>query len=141
MAGFMIARKKKVQTMINKRFVIAFWISIISAAFILGSTVLGQTKPPAKPPAPAKIDLNKATPEQLGKCPGLNASLAKAVVEYRSKSGPFKAPEDLLKVKGVTKEILNKLNPKMEKEILYVTPATPSSDEDEEEPSLKPSKC
>jgi len=67
--------------------------------------------------------------------------LAKAIVEHREKSGPFKTPEDLLRVKGMTKELLNKLNPKTEKDILYITPSAPSSDEDEEEPSLKPSKC
>jgi competence ComEA-like helix-hairpin-helix protein len=125
----------------NKWIAKAFWILTISAALLSGGTLLGQTKPPAKPPAAAKVDLNKATAEQLGKCPGLNAALAKAIVEFRGKSSAFKAPEDLLKVKGVTREILNKLNPKLEKNILYVVPAAPSSDEDEEEPSLKPSKC
>jgi competence protein ComEA len=95
---------------------------------------------PAKAAAPTKIDLNKATLEQLGKMPGLTSALAKSIIEYREKSGPFKAPEDLLKVKGITKEILNKLNPKLEKGIIYITPSAPAS-EDEEEPSLKPSKC
>jgi len=123
---------------------------IVSVAFAFAIAMVftgpagAQTKTPAKPPAKApvsvKIDLNKATPEQLAKCPGLTSALARAIVEYREKSGPFKKPEDLLKVKGITKELLNRLNPKMEKETLYITPA-PSSDEDEEEPSLKPSKC
>jgi competence protein ComEA len=85
------------------------------------------------------VDLNKATAEQLGACPGLTPALAKAIVEYRLKSGPFKAPEDLLKVKGMTKEIFTKAKPKMEKDIIYLAPA--ASEEDDEEPSLKPSKC
>lgn len=130
----------------NKKIVLIFWAaSIFAIGFVLSGTAVGQTKATAKPPAKAsalaKIDLNKATAEQLSKCPGLTSALAKAVVMHREKMGPFKTPEDLLKVKGMTKEILNKLSPKMEKDILYVTPAAPSSDEDEEEPSLKPSKC
>jgi competence ComEA-like helix-hairpin-helix protein len=125
----------------NKTTVIAFWITLLSAALIFNGMAIGQGKPPAKAAAPAKIELNKATPEQLSKCPGLTVALGKAIADYRTKSGPFKTPEDLLKVKGVTKEILNKLNPKIEKEIIYVTPAVSSSDDDEEEPSLKPSKC
>jgi competence ComEA-like helix-hairpin-helix protein len=86
-----------------------------------------------------KIDLNKATAEELGKCPGLNLVLGKAMVEYRAKSGPFKTPQDLLKVKGMTKEILNRIKPKVEKDLLYITPI--SNEEEEDEPSLKPSKC
>ena len=99
----------------------------------------GQAKIQAKPPA--KIDLNKATVEQISKCPGLNESLAKSIVEYRTKSGAFKTPLDLLKVKGMTQELFNKLKPKMENNSLYIVPASSSSGDDEDEPSLKPSKC
>jgi competence protein ComEA len=115
----------------NRR-ILAVWIPSILAISLLFGTAAGQA---------TKVELNKATADQLGRCSGLTPVLAKAIVEHRQKSGPFKSPEDLLKVKGITKEILDKLKPKMEKDILYVTPAAPSSDEDEEEPSLKPSKC
>jgi competence ComEA-like helix-hairpin-helix protein len=125
----------------KKTTAIVFWITLLSTALIFNGMAIGQGKPPAKVQAPVKIELNKATPEQLSKCPGLTLALGKAIADYRSKSGPFKAPEDLLKVKGITKEILNKLNPKIEKDIIYVTPAASSSGDDEEEPSLKPSKC
>ena len=121
----------------NKGIVIAVGISLFALAFLFSGVVVGQTKASA----PAKIDVNKATSEQLSKFPGLTSALAKSIAEYRKTSGPFKAPEDLLKVKGVTKEILNKLNPKLDKGILYITPSAPPSDEEEEEPSLKPSKC
>jgi len=112
-------------------------MALLAFLFLAGA----MTAEPAKAAVPAKIDLNKATLEQLAKMPGLTSALAKSIVEYREKSGPFKAPEDLMKVKGVTKEILNKLNPKLEKGILYITPSAPASEDDEEEPSLKPSKC
>ena len=111
-------------------------IALLAFLFLWGAMILG----PVKAETPTKIDLNKATLVQLTKIPGLTSALAKSIVEYREKSGPFKAPEDLLKIKGVTKEILNKLSPKLEKGILYITPSAPDP-EDEEEPSLKPSKC
>jgi competence ComEA-like helix-hairpin-helix protein len=127
--------------------IITVWgaaLTLAMAFAFLGAPV-GQaqtsSKPQAKAAAPAKIELNKATVVQLSKCPGLTPALAKSIVEYREKSGPFKSTDDLLKVKGMTKDILNKLNPKMEKDSIYITPAPQSSDEDEEEPSLKPSKC
>jgi competence protein ComEA len=113
------------------------------AGFLSGGVEEGQKKMPEKSPANmptfAKVDLNKATAEQLSKCPGLTSALARAIVEYRTKSGPFKAPEDLLKVKGITKEVFAKAKPKMEKNIIYVMPA--ASEDEEDEPSLKPSKC
>jgi competence protein ComEA len=111
----------------------------ITLLFVVGILFIsGIAAEQAKTPAVAKIELNIATAEQLSKCPGITPALAKAIVEYRAKSGLFKAPEDLLKVNGITKEILNKIKPKIEKDKLYVIPA--ASDEDEE-PSLKPSKC
>ena len=112
----------------------------IALFFIIGTLAGAMASGQTAAKSAAKLELNKATAEQLSKCPGLTPVLAKAIVGYRSQSGPFKTAEDLLKVKGMTKEILNKLNPKMDKGILYVTPATADSD-DEEEPSLKPSKC
>lgn len=124
---------------------ITLWVVLIfTVGFVISGMVNAQTKTPAKPPAkapePTKIDLNKATADQLAKC-GISASLAKAIVEYREKSGPFKKPEDLLKVKGMTKEILNKLSPRVEKGEIYISPGPSKSEEEEEEPSLKPSKC
>ncbi len=118
-----------------------FAVSMVVLGIFLMTASLGiaQTKTPAKPPAKApegtKMDVNKATADQLTKC-GISSTLAKGIVEYREKSGPFKSPEDLMKVKGMNKELFNKLNPKMEKGSLFITPAV-----DDEEPDLKPSKC
>lgn len=125
----------------HRKTFIAFWIALFFTGLIFNGTAIGQGGPQAKAAASVRVDLNKATSEQLSRCPGMTSALAKAIIDYRSKSGPFKTPEDLMKVKGVTKEILSKLNPKVEKDALYVIPAPPSSDEEEEEPSLKPSKC
>lgn len=120
----------------NSRKIAAVCITFLLISGIAAvPTISGQTA--AK--NAAKLELNKATAEQLSKCPGLTPVLAKAIVGYRTQSGPFKTADDLLKVKGMTKEILNKLSPKTDKGILYVIPA--ALDEDEEEPSLKPSKC
>jgi len=116
-------------------------VSLIALGMFLITASLGiaQTKAPSKPPAKApgtaKIDVNKATADQLTKC-GIGPGLAKAIVDYREKSGPFKNPEDLLQVKGMTKELYNKLSPKVDKGVLYISPAS----QDEDEPGLKPSK-
>jgi competence ComEA-like helix-hairpin-helix protein len=115
------------------------FIAVTALIFIAGFLFNVTAGEGAKTPAPAKVDLNKATADQLSKCSGITPTLAKAIVEYRVKSGSFKAPEDLLKVKGMTKEIFSKAKPKLEKDIIYLVPA--ASGDDDEEPSLKPSKC
>jgi competence ComEA-like helix-hairpin-helix protein len=123
----------------RKQIFIAGIVLVFIAGFLFNATAGAGAKTSAKSLAPATVDLNKATAEQLSKCPGITPALAKAIVEYRMKSGPFKAPEDLLKVKGMTQEIFSKAKPKMGKDNIYLVPA--ASEEDDEEPSLKPSKC
>jgi competence ComEA-like helix-hairpin-helix protein len=118
-------------------------VCVVTIGFSFVGMAGAQIKPLNKTPESArivpKIDLNKATAEELGKCPGLNIVLGKAIVDYRAKAGPLKTPQDLLKVKGMTREILNKIKPKLEKDLLYITPI--SNEDEEDEPSLKPSKC
>jgi competence protein ComEA len=123
----------------RKQIFIAGMVLVFVTGFLFNATAGAGAKTPAKSLAPATVDLNKATAEQLGKCPGITPALAKAIVDYRMKSGPFKALDDLLKVKGMTKEIIIKTKPKMEKDSIYLMPA--ASEDDDEEPSLKPSKC
>jgi competence protein ComEA len=89
----------------------------------------------------AKISLNKATASQLAKVPGITAGLAKAIVDYRQKNGPFKKVDDVAKVPGMTKEIMKKAAIQADGKGDVVAPASKGGDDDEEAPSLKPSKC
>ena len=49
----------------------------------------------------AKININTATAEELTKLKGIGPSHAAKIVEYREKNGPFKLPEDVVKVPGI----------------------------------------
>jgi comEA protein len=62
------------------------------------------------PPAHS-IDLNSATVEQLQQVPGIGPSTAKAIVNFRQKSGPFQKVEDLLAIKGISKARFEKMRP------------------------------
>jgi competence protein ComEA len=55
---------------------------------------------PTKLPAMA-IDINKATVNDLQKLPGIGPGLAKQIVAYREKNGPFRRVEDLMAIKGI----------------------------------------
>ena len=47
------------------------------------------------------LDLNTADVEELAELPGIGGELARRVVEYREENGPFKEPEDIMKVSGI----------------------------------------
>jgi competence protein ComEA len=52
-------------------------------------------------PAPAKVNINKATTDQLQKALGVTAKQADAIIAYRTKNGDFKDLDGLKKVEGV----------------------------------------
>ena len=57
-----------------------------------------QTSPSV--PVQEKVNLNKATLQELVKVKGLNPSKAKAILAYRKKQGDFKSLAELKEVKG-----------------------------------------
>jgi competence protein ComEA len=65
----------------------------------------GKKKPPAE-----KIDLNRATPEQLKALPGIGPTLAGRIVEAR-RNRPFRSVDELRKIKGIGAKTLTRLRP------------------------------
>ena len=57
------------------------------------------------------LDLNTASVEELVSLPGIGPNLARRIVEYRQKHGPFRSVEDLVKVKGIGPKKLEALRP------------------------------
>jgi competence protein ComEA len=52
-------------------------------------------------PSGAIVDVNRATEEELIGLKGIGPVLAKSIVEYRRKNGPFKNVEELVYVRGI----------------------------------------
>lgn len=59
-----------------------------------------ETKKPAELPH-AAIDINQASAEDFEKLPGIGPELARRIVAYRDKHGPFRRVEDLLVIRGI----------------------------------------
>ena len=70
-----------------------------------------------------RLDINRATVEELQGLPGIGEVLARRVVERRTARGSFSRVEDLLEVKGIGEKRLNSLRPL----ILVGNPTTTSS--------------
>lgn len=78
--------------MLNRKFVITVLLTVF-VAMISGLAVsAGDAK---------KININKASAEELIQLKGIGPSHAAKIVEFRQKNGPFKIPEDLIQVPGI----------------------------------------
>ena len=62
-----------------------------------------------------RMDINRATVEEISELPGISDKIAAAVVEERNRLGGFRSPEDLLGVKGIKEKRLQKILPFLSK--------------------------
>lgn len=60
-----------------------------------------------------KINLNTATTEQLQTLPGIGPSMAKRVIEYRTKVGKFNKIEEIINVKGIGEKKFQKMKDRL----------------------------
>lgn len=59
----------------------------------------------------AAVNVNTASQQELETLKGIGPVKAKAIVDYRSKNGPFKSPADLVNVPGIGEKTVEKLKP------------------------------
>lgn len=57
----------------------------------------------------SKVNINKASMEELKTLPGVGDTVAKAIIDYRDKNGKFKNIEDLKNVNGIGNSKFNNL--------------------------------
>ena len=48
-----------------------------------------------------KVNINQATVEEIALLKNVSPKYAERIVQYREANGPFKSPEDLMKVQGI----------------------------------------
>lgn len=57
----------------------------------------------------SKININTAEAAGLSTLPGIGESTAKAIIDYRTKNGPFKTTKDIMKVSGIKESRYNQI--------------------------------
>ncbi len=67
------------------------------------------TVPPAK--AISKVNLNRASADELQVLPGIGPVLAQRMVDWRKAHGRYRTVDDLQEVKGIGKKRLEQLRP------------------------------
>ena len=75
-------------------------------------TVRPRTGPEAgEPRLPSPLDINSADVEALQGLPGIGPALAERIVADREADGPFRTPEDLLRVSGIGPKRWERIRP------------------------------
>jgi competence protein ComEA len=72
----------------------------------IGERIPNNSVPNTVPKAPRNgmptlIDINQATVADLDRLPGVGPSTAQAIVDHRTRNGPFASVDDLLAVRGI----------------------------------------
>jgi competence ComEA-like helix-hairpin-helix protein len=91
----------------------------------LAVPALAKKNPPKHP-----IDINAASAKELEELPGVGPTTAKAIIQFREKTGRFRRVEDLLAIRGISETKLAKMCP-------YIT-VGPSSPKSAPSPQPKP---
>lgn len=73
------------------------------------SEIVQQPSPVGTTKKEGKVNLNKATLEELQTLEGIGPAKAEAILSYREESGEFKTIEDLLNVSGIGDKSFEKL--------------------------------
>jgi competence protein ComEA len=98
-----------------QRFIFALVILAITLVASSSASAGQAAKPAAASKARATasepVNLNAATATQLQTLPGVGASTAQRILDYRQKNGSFKKIEELMNVKGIGEKSFLKLKP------------------------------
>jgi len=73
----------------------------ILAAILLVTFVVGTGIGTAMAQERVKVNINKATVDELCVLKRIGPSYAQRIVDYREQNGPFEKPEDIMKVRGI----------------------------------------
>jgi competence protein ComEA len=89
--------------------------SIWTVTCLAVAVLLTVVAPPARADEPVAspegvVNINTATPEQLGLLPGIGETKARAIVEHRQRR-PFARVDDLVAVRGIGRATLRRLRP------------------------------
>src|ERR1035437_9210410 len=89
-------RKRQPNKMTRRKIPIS--LALGATLFLASATPAPAKKTPPKHP----IDINLASAKELEELPGVGPTTAKAIIQFREKTGRFRRVEDLLAIRGIS---------------------------------------
>ena len=91
----------------------AKWICFLVACLLLVWLSPVGYADPGQTGKDGRVNINKASVEELVELPRVGETVAKRIIEYREKNGPFKQVEDLKSVRGIGDKVFDQILPKI----------------------------
>ena len=85
--------------MLNRKLFVAVCFTVLLGLAGAINAVAGEVE---------KVNINTASAEELTRLNGIGKSHAAKIIEFRTQNGPFKAPQDLVKVPRVGQKTFEK---------------------------------
>ncbi len=82
--------------------------ALVLAMWCLGGGAVMADDKPARAKAEGRVNINEASKAELMKLAGVGPGGAQKIIDYRDAHGPFKKAQDLEKVDGVGKGVIEK---------------------------------
>ena len=89
----------------------SLYLALITLMLAGSSVAFAEEAAPSAGAQSGVVNINTADAAQLALLPGVGATSAKRIVEYRSQNGSFKKASDLMQVKGVGAKSFERIAP------------------------------
>ena len=85
------------------------WLGVLMVAvWCLSGGASAADEKPAKAKVEGKVNINEASKTELMKLAGVGPGGAQKIIDYRDAHGPFKKAQDLEKVDGIGKGVIER---------------------------------
>ena len=108
------SQNKRVFGLTRRDQLVLFVMSVTFVLIAWGGWLIRRSREAALPSEDAaiiRVDINSAGPHELTLLPGIGDKTARLIVEDREKNGPFKAVDDLSRVKGIGRSTVERITP------------------------------
>lgn len=89
------------------------WTCLLVACLLLAWLSPVGYADPGRSGKEGRININKASVEELVELPRVGQAVAQRIVDYREQNGPFRTLEDLKSVRGIGDKIFDEILPKI----------------------------
>lgn len=107
MFSFQIRRRSEVGPHVRTGVQVRALMSLVALSLLFAAAAV-QAEPTSDG---SRVDLNRASAEELATLPGIGEAKAAAIVEYRKSSGAFTSVDELESVRGIGPALVAKLRP------------------------------